>query len=138
MEALIDNRVYQFIGTTDEVTSCDCCGRDNLKMTIVLQEKDGGEFTFFGSQCGAKALGWTVKDVNKTAKNAKHERHQAYMKALNSHPLQQVINNEINQVNAITPRLPYELRRPHMARWAEMRGRIYSEVDAQFAIKKGK
>ena len=68
---------YTFIGTTDEVTTCGCCGRSDLKGTIVLQAADGGDFVFFGSVCGARAQGWTVKDFNKAAKTAEQARKHA-------------------------------------------------------------
>jgi hypothetical protein len=67
---------YTFIGTTDEVTTCGCCGRSDLKGTVVLKDADSN-FVFFGSVCGAKAQGWTVKDFNTAAKTAQKAREQA-------------------------------------------------------------
>lgn len=32
-----------FLGTTDDVTTCDCCGRENLKSTVALQLHDDVE-----------------------------------------------------------------------------------------------
>ena len=29
------------LGTTDEVTACECCGRSDLKGTVVLSDPDG-------------------------------------------------------------------------------------------------
>jgi hypothetical protein len=48
---------YTVAGTTDENTTCDCCGKSNLKMTVVLRDEDG-EFHFFGRSCAARATGW--------------------------------------------------------------------------------
>lgn len=48
---------YTVIGTTDENTTCDCCGKSNLKMTVVLRD-EAGEVVFFGRSCAAKATGW--------------------------------------------------------------------------------
>lgn len=67
---------YTFIGTTDERTTCDCCGRSDLKKTVVLKDVEG-DFVFFGSVCGARALGWTVKDFNGAAKKADGEAKRA-------------------------------------------------------------
>lgn len=47
-------KVFQVLGTTDEVTTCDCCGREDLKGTIVLKymtEERAGEIAYFGSTC---------------------------------------------------------------------------------------
>lgn len=73
-------KAFTFIGTTDEVTDCGCCGRGGLKGTTVLKDSDG-EFHFYGSVCGAKALGWTVQDFNKAGKSAQKQREQARIKA---------------------------------------------------------
>lgn len=67
---------YTFVGTTDDVTTCDCCGRSDLKGTIVLRPADGGDEVFFGSVCGAKAQSWTVKDFNVAARSAQKERER--------------------------------------------------------------
>ena len=82
---------YTFIGTTDTVTVCDCCGRANLKGTVVLQADD--DFVHFGSTCGARALGMTVKEfdggaksADKAAKAATAKRLQAISSAVAAHP----------------------------------------------------
>lgn len=58
------NSRFTLIGITDEVTTCDCCGKSDLKCTMLLQEYDAdgnqsGE-VYFGRDCGARALGWKV------------------------------------------------------------------------------
>lgn len=79
--ATLNNKVYAFAGTTDEVTSCGCCGRTDLKRTIVLRPTDGGDYVFFGSACGARALGWTVKEFTAAAKRADTAAKQARLAA---------------------------------------------------------
>lgn len=54
----------KFIGVTDSVTACGCCGKSPLKKTVCL-EIDGDEL-YFGTTCAGRALGTqtrTVKDV---------------------------------------------------------------------------
>ncbi len=75
--ATLNNKAYTFIGTTGDVTECGCCGRSDLKKTIVLQDNDSREFVFFGSVCGAKAQGWTVKEFTSAANAAQKAREQA-------------------------------------------------------------
>lgn len=48
--------MYKLLGITDETTTCECCGKTNLKSVVVLQMVDGGEIVRYGSQCAAKAL----------------------------------------------------------------------------------
>jgi len=68
-------KVFAVIGTTDEVTQCELCGRPELKGTIVLDvlDEDGnrtGELVYYGASCGAKAAGWTTREVQRAAKAA--------------------------------------------------------------------
>lgn len=44
----------KLLGTSDERTTCDCCGKSNLKMTVAL-EVDGG-VVHFGRDCAGRAL----------------------------------------------------------------------------------
>ena len=51
---------YNIHGTTDEVTTCACCGKKNLRNTVVLEVAEGnnaGDLLHFGSHCAARALG---------------------------------------------------------------------------------
>lgn len=45
----------KILGITDETTTCECCGKTNLKKTVVLETEDGGELRY-GSDCAARAL----------------------------------------------------------------------------------
>lgn len=58
---------YRIIGTTDDITTCDACGRTGLTHTIVLAITDPNGDTdghvHFGSVCGARAAGMPVRDL---------------------------------------------------------------------------
>lgn len=62
-------------GVTDEVTSCDCCGRQDLKRTVALLGEDGDE-VFFGTECAAKALELPAADVRKQSRKAQDARQR--------------------------------------------------------------
>ena len=49
------NDSIKFLGTSDEVSTCDCCGRKDLKSTVALSIDDG-EAVYFGVTCAARAL----------------------------------------------------------------------------------
>lgn len=78
-------KVFKVLGTTDEVTECEHCGRVDLKGTIRLGEldEDGsvGGVTYFGAVCGARAAGWTTKDIRKMASKADREAAEAEREA---------------------------------------------------------
>jgi hypothetical protein len=42
----------------DSVTTCECCGRTNLKATVLMQS-DLGELVHFGRTCAARNSGKT-------------------------------------------------------------------------------
>lgn len=70
-------QAMKILGISDEVTTCECCGRKNLKRTVVLSCGEGE--VHYGSQCAAdalraKGLFWTKKDVERLALAAKEQR----------------------------------------------------------------
>jgi len=70
---------YTFLGTSDEVDACDCCGKSDLKRTVAILDNDGGETLYFGTTCAARTLKATVKDVK--AGTAAADRAKAEAKA---------------------------------------------------------
>ncbi len=73
----------KFMGTTDDVTTCDCCGRADLKSTVAISI-DEADPVFFGVVCAARALGRSAKDVRtetRRADNAKAAAEAAARKA---------------------------------------------------------
>lgn len=82
MNVATTNKAFRVLGTTNDVTACDLCGRAELKGTIVLAslDADGNEdaVVYYGASCGAKAAGWTTKDVRKAAKDADADARKAY------------------------------------------------------------
>lgn len=51
------------LGIDDSVTSCECCGKVNLKSTVVI-ELDSGEIVHYGSVCAARNTGKSSKQIN--------------------------------------------------------------------------
>lgn len=67
---------YFVIGSSNDCTICDCCGKQNLKKTIVLGvvDEDGNrEYDphYFGTTCAKKAVGYNSKLVDAIASAAK-------------------------------------------------------------------
>jgi recombinational DNA repair protein (RecF pathway) len=59
----------RMLGTTDEVTVCDCCGRKDLKDTVAFEREDG-QVMYFGCVCATRAMSWTTKEVRSSARAA--------------------------------------------------------------------
>lgn len=78
---------WKVLGKNDEVTTCECCGRANLKLTVVLT--DGEQEVRFGRDCAARALApvcrngkvvgsyMTALRVQRIAERAEYDRERA-------------------------------------------------------------
>ena len=42
---------------TDEIDTCDCCGRTDLKATVAMRLSDGGGILHYGRTCAARNSG---------------------------------------------------------------------------------
>lgn len=47
----------RIIGATDEQTVCDACGREELKLTVIIGDEDGYEIGRYGTSCADMVLG---------------------------------------------------------------------------------
>lgn len=75
---------FVFLGITDEVTACDCCGRSNLKSTVAFDV--AGEIVHYGSTCAARHTGRKVT-VWVSEKKAKEEDIRKQVRtAINNSP----------------------------------------------------
>lgn len=45
----------KILGITDEVNTCDCCGRTNLKKTVAMEFEAGG-MVHYGTDCAANVV----------------------------------------------------------------------------------
>jgi hypothetical protein len=57
------------LGVSDEVTTCGCCGRTDLKKTVAIGTGEG-DVRYFGTDCASRYLGWATKDVEKGVRSA--------------------------------------------------------------------
>jgi hypothetical protein len=69
-------------GTTSDITTCDCCGKSDLKQTVIIVGLDEGgaetgDLRHYGSTCAAKALGLTHKAVKGASQSFKAQRDAA-------------------------------------------------------------
>ncbi len=55
------------LGTDDSVNTCDCCGKSNLKFTVVI-ELDDGEIAHYGQVCARHNTGKAQKQITSELK----------------------------------------------------------------------
>lgn len=64
---------------TDEIDTCDCCGRTDLKATVAMQLSDGG-ILHYGRTCAARNSGKTSQQITK---EVRAERDAAHGRTMN-------------------------------------------------------
>ncbi len=69
-----------FLGTSDEVNECECCGRKALKATVALSI-DGSDPIHFGCVCAARALGKSAKEIRASSMAAQRAKEAAEREA---------------------------------------------------------
>ncbi len=53
----------KILAITDETTTCECCGKTNLKRVVVI-EKDNGDVVRYGSDCAAMSFRRSKRDFD--------------------------------------------------------------------------
>ena len=64
------------IGLDDSVTTCDCCGKCNLKFTVFI-EMDDGEIVHYGQVCAQRNTGKERKVINAEIRQEEARKLQA-------------------------------------------------------------
>jgi hypothetical protein len=76
---------YRVLGFDDAITTCDCCGKANLKGTFAVERADG-EILHYGSVCVTRHTNKPAKIVRHEAKLATEARREAARLEVRAHP----------------------------------------------------
>jgi len=66
----------RFLGTTDEHTTCDCCGKSRLKHTVAI-ELSCGDVVYYGATCAARSINMVATDVHAATRVADRAKEAA-------------------------------------------------------------
>ncbi len=58
---------FKLLGTDDAHSTCDACGKRNLKYVVVLENRETGDIVRYGCDCAAVALRYGTKGDRKAA-----------------------------------------------------------------------
>lgn len=58
----------QAIGTTSSVNECDCCGKKELKLTVIIR-LDDGQVVNYGTTCAKRNTGKVQREINEEVAN---------------------------------------------------------------------
>ncbi len=59
--------MLKILGIDDSVNTCECCGKSNLKSTVVVEIN--GQLFHYGSVCATKHTSLTKKQIKETIKD---------------------------------------------------------------------
>lgn len=78
---------FVVLGSTDEVNTCDCCGKHPLKATWAVEMEGGnGDIQYYGSTCVTRNTGKTIKEVRSEAAAAYKAKVDAACSEFSQHP----------------------------------------------------
>jgi hypothetical protein len=124
---------YRILGSTEEVTTCHCCGRENLKKTVALDDYEGN-VTYYGETCAAKAMEMKVTEFKKEYTSSVKQLQQEKETFINTHPLMKAIDEEVNEINKQGIPFKQRIELGLTKKWAEMKKQVNAELDQKFSL----
>lgn len=76
--------MFKILGVDDSVNSCECCGKSNLKSTVIV-EIDGSVF-HYGSVCATRHTGMNDKELKHAIKDELAARKESMERHFRSTP----------------------------------------------------
>ena len=89
--------MFKILGTDDAVNTCDCCGKTNLKATVIVEVD--GEVLHYGSVCATRHTKLTGKEIKQAIKSAEDGRRMAAQKEYRASPECVALQVCINQAH---------------------------------------
>ena len=78
---------------TDEIDTCDCCGRTDLKATVAMQLSDGG-ILHYGRTCAARNSGKDQRQIKEEIASSMQDRIDAAYRELQETPARKAMKNK--------------------------------------------
>lgn len=91
---------YKTLAIVDDVHTCDCCGKSNLKLTVAM-ERDDGDILHFGSVCATRHSGREAKVIRKEAATELQMRKAAATREVRVHPTFDAYQEKLNEARSL-------------------------------------
>lgn len=124
------------LGLDDSVTTCDCCGRSDLKFTVTI-ELEGGEIAHYGQVCARRNTGRTQAQLNNDIKEELTRRVEAARKEYTSTEEYRALLQKMTDRNRLPWSDPRRCGResyPFIEREDAAASRILREVSLRHAV----
>ena len=96
---------YKILGFNDDQTSCDICGKEELRGTYAMEDMETGVIFRAGSTCGATMAGWSIKELKQIFKAGEKEKMEKAKQEFRNTPEYiahekaiQYLNNEADEI----------------------------------------
>jgi hypothetical protein len=124
---------FRILGSTNDVTTCECCGRTDLKKTVALDDYEGN-IIYLGETCAAKAMEMKVNEFKKVYTSELAQLRNEKEKFINTHPLTKAISKEVTELN--NKGIPFKQRMElgYIKKWAEMTNKVHAELDPKYSL----
>ncbi len=88
------------LGTNDSVTTCDCCGKSNLKSTVIM-ELDSGEIVHYGRVCARRNTGKEQKTITSEIKAERARKVEAARVEWKAHPANRAYHDRLQERDVV-------------------------------------
>lgn len=76
--------MFKILGTDDAVNTCDCCGKTNLKSTVIVEVD--GDVLHYGAVCATRHTKLTAREIKAAIQSELDGRVMAAQKAYKATP----------------------------------------------------
>lgn len=122
---------YRILGTTDEITTCECCGRTDLKKTIVLDDYEGN-ISHYGETCAAKLMKMKINDFKKEYNSSISQLRKDKQDFIKNHSLTIEMDKEVDDINKIGMSFKERQEKGYTKKWAEIRCQVFNEANKKY------
>ncbi len=91
---------YKTLAIVNDVHTCDCCGKSNLKSTVAMEREDG-DILHFGSVCATHHSGREAKVIRKEAATELQLRKAAATRQVREHPTFDAYQVKLNEARLL-------------------------------------
>lgn len=97
----VKTKLFHVLGSDDSVTTCDCCGKTNLKATFAIEMIETGEILHYGSVCVTRNTGRKTGELNKMKDLYDAQRLRDANAEYATRPERAAINAKMNEARGL-------------------------------------
>lgn len=122
---------FKILGYDDSVNECDCCGKSNLKMTVVVEVN--GEVMHYGCVCATRHTGLKSGEIKNAIASEKERKVKLACEAFKTNGIAKEyhLESEKHQKNGLIGRAFHDV----MTDVRTKRDNIIKDIAKQFGVE---